>query len=74
MDEVIKKLLFGYVWIEDIDEILVWIVWVFLNFVGVGKFWLDNVERMFKVRMYVGIFLYIYYKVFWLFKNYIWML
>lgn len=59
MDEVIKKLLFGYVWIEDIDEILVWIVWVFLNFVGVGKFWLDNVERMFKVRMYLGIFLYI---------------
>lgn len=59
MDEVIKKLLFGYVWIEDIDEILVWIVWVFLNFVGVGKCWLGNVERMFKVRVYVGIFLYI---------------
>lgn len=58
MDEATKKLLSGHVRIEDIDEIPARTVRVFLNSAGVGKPWLDNSERMSKVRVHVGIFLY----------------
>lgn len=58
MDEATKKLLSGHVRIEDIDEIPARTVRVFLNSTGVGKPWLDNAERMSKVRVHVGIFLY----------------
>lgn len=57
MDEATKKLLSGHVRIEDIDEIPARTVRVFLNSAGVGKPWLDNAERMSKVRVHVGIFL-----------------
>lgn len=56
MDEATKKLLSGHVRIEDIDEIPARTVRVFLNSAGVGKPWLENAERMF--RVHVGIFLY----------------
>lgn len=52
MDEATKKLLSGHVRIEDIDEIPARTVRVFLNSAGVGKLWLDNAERMSKVRMH----------------------
>lgn len=58
MDEATKRLLSGHARIEDIDEIPARTVRVFLNSAGVGKSWLDNAERMSKVRMHVGIFLY----------------
>lgn len=58
MDEATKRLLSGHVRIEDIDEIPARTVRVFLNSAGVGKLWLDNAERMSKVRVHVGIFLY----------------
>lgn len=58
MDEATKRLLSGHARIEDIDEIPARTVRVFLNSAGVGKSWLDNAERMSKVRVHVGIFLY----------------
>lgn len=58
MDEATKKLLSGHVRIEDIDEIPARTVRVFLNSAGIGKRWLGNAERMSKVRVHVGIFLY----------------